>query len=59
MPLDVKKLKFNKGFALYGVVAILLIYFLSTYDLGELTSTLLIIGIVWVTIYALLVKKMF
>ena len=52
-------MKFNKGFALYGVVGILLIYFLSTYDLGELASTLLIIGIVWVTIYALLVKKMF
>jgi len=52
-------MKFNKGFALYGVVGVLLILFLSMYDLGELTSTLLIISIVWVMIYALLVKKMF
>jgi len=59
MPLDVKRIKFNKGFALYGVVAILLIFFFSTYDFGELTSTLLIIAIVWITIYALLIKKMF
>lgn len=35
MPLDVKRIKFNKGFALYGVVAILLIFFLARTTSGN------------------------
>ncbi len=59
LELDLSKIKFNKGFALLGVMAIVLILVESSYDLGEVNSTILTIGVVWATLYALLKAKMF
>jgi hypothetical protein len=59
LELDLSKLKFNKGFALLGIMAIVLILVESYYDFGEVNSTLLTIGIVWATLYGLLKAKLF
>ena len=59
LELDLSKLKFNKGFALLGIMAIVLILVESYYDFGEVNSTLLTIGIVWATLYGLLKAKWF
>ncbi|MCJ7444049.1 MAG: hypothetical protein MUO26_05895 [Methanotrichaceae archaeon] len=52
-------MKFNKGFALLAIMAILVILVESYYALGEIIETLLTIGIVWCTLYVALVKKLF
>jgi len=59
LELDLSNLKFNKGFALLAIMAIVLILVESNYDLGEVNSTLLTIGVVWVTLYVLLKAKLF
>jgi hypothetical protein len=59
LELDLSQLKFNKGFALLAIMIILIILVESYYAFGEITETLLTIGIVWCTLYVLLVKKMF
>ena len=59
LELDLSNLKFNKGFALLAIMAIVLILVESNYDLGEVNDTLLTIGVVWVTLFVLLKTKMF
>jgi len=59
LELDLSNLKFNKGFALLAIMAIVLILVESNYDFGEVNSTLLTIGVVWITLFVLLKTKMF
>jgi hypothetical protein len=52
-------MKFNKGFALLAIMTILIVLAGNYYDFGEVTNTLVTIGIVWATLYVALIKKLF